>query len=87
MWFGKGLVGGGSVAFGTLLGPEATGAWSFGWSARFVWVVRGVWFLGFLVFLGMTVCSLLWGAGGVLLGLLFENCIVDASILKFCVRI
>jgi hypothetical protein len=64
-----GLVGGGRV--GTLLGPEASGPPLERLSAR-VWWGWWFWFLPLL-------CHAV-GCGGGLVGLLFEICIVDASI-------
>ena len=73
------------VVFGALLGPEATGPATMSCRARsgapFLWGV-----LGFLVFLSLPSawCSSFWGVlcGVWGLGLLFENYIVDASILR-----
>ena len=77
------VVGGGS--FGTLLGPEITGPHfcvvlvvAFVVVAGSVW--GGVWL--FLVFPRMPCSVLVRGVGVGVLGLLVENCIVDASILK-----
>ena len=85
-WNGAG-VGSGGLVFGTLLGPEATGPW----------FMTGVPFLAGSLVVGCGTCLFLvswlhrshgWlplvgvvcGVCG--LGLLFENYIVDASILK-----
>jgi hypothetical protein len=71
---GKGWLVAGSVVYGTLLGPEATGAGLFpGRGADHVLCglfpgVGGVWLLGFLVFLGMPACAPFGGVGGVLTG-------------------
>jgi hypothetical protein len=59
-----------------------------GGSARFVWGLPGgfgfwgFWFSWAWLPASWSCLLGLWGVGGVLLGLLFENCIVDASILK-----
>ncbi len=60
------------VSFGALLGPEATGLLV----APFLWGVGGGTL--FLVSLLHGSCTFVCGVCGV--GLLFENCIVDASI-------
>ena len=71
---GKGWLVAGSVVYGTLLGPEATGAGLFLGRGRITFCVvgflvwGGVWLLGFLVFLGMPACAPVWGVGGVLTG-------------------
>ena len=72
----------GIEAFGTLLGPEITGP-CFPWSGA---LCAGAWGWGVL-FLGFprmpsSGVSLGWGPGAGVMGLLVENCIVDASILK-----
>ena len=63
----------GGLVFGTLLGPEATGPGGDSWVCLFLvsWLRRS----HGLFFFGRAVC----GVCG--LGLLFENYIVDASIL------
>ena len=68
------------VVFGTLLGPEATGPWRGRVSP--LGRVRGCG-VGLFVsgFPAMTVCARVCVCGVCGVGLLFENYIVDASIL------
>lgn len=72
------------LSFGTLLGPEATGAgFLVGDGSHFC--VACSWVGGLVVgvsgFPGHCCLRPLWGCGWGVTGLLFENCIVDASIL------
>ena len=88
---GAGKGAGGSVSglsFGTLLGPEITGP-CFCVAVSVVSPCVGVpgWGrvgVGCVVsgFPAHAVVRVLWGAGPGVMGLLVENCIVDASILK-----
>ena len=81
-----GLVGGGMV--GTLLGPEASGPCLFACLVAWSWSLwgPGVWWWGVWVGVVLVVscvssfvlCRVFWCGG--LVGLLFEICIVDASI-------
>jgi hypothetical protein len=78
-------VGGGEGRVGTLLGPEASGPHMVALAAGSLLSVGGVWWWGVCGVVGGSgflplSCLLLCVGGGGLVGLLFEICIVDASI-------
>jgi len=69
------------VVFGALLGPEATGPATMSCRARQGCPLFCGGVLGFLVFLSLPIMRMVCVCGVWGLGLLFENYIVDASIL------